>query len=117
MRIVEFETRLNRSDELLNDLIAAIEGNPKLGIKGAIPLLNEMAGKLESAIDDVDRVNRRLDSFEQSKGVIAIKAKTVFTVILQVIGGFGILASIAVAIMQLIEWLQKQGLLSLLQEL
>lgn len=117
MRIVEFETRLNRSDELLNDLIAAIEGNPKLGIKGAIPLLKEVAEKLETTMDDVTRVNHRLDSFERSRGVIAIKTSIIFTRILQIIGAFGILASISVAVMQLIEWLHKQGLLSLLQEL
>lgn len=115
MRIIEFETRLDRSDELLKDLMSAIEGNPKLGIKGAIPLLNEMAEKIETAMSDVSKVNRRLDSFEQSKGIIAIKTSTIFTRILQIIGAVGVIASIGVAVMQLIEWLQKQGLLSLLQ--
>lgn len=114
MHIVEFETRLDKSDELLKELRRAIEGDPKFGIKGVIPLLNEMGDRLETAMTDVDKVNRRLETFEQSKGVIAIKTSILFTRALQIIGGFGVLASIAVAIMQLIDWLNSQGLLSLL---
>lgn len=116
MHILEFEAQLDKTNALVKDLMRAIEGDPKFGIKGTIPLLNEMGEKLDSAMNDVAKVNSRLDSFEQSKDVIAIKKSILFTRALQVIGGAGVVASIAVAVMQLIDWLTKQGLLTLLTE-
>jgi hypothetical protein len=116
MHIAQFERRLDQSDELIKDLIVAIQGDDKLGIKGAIPLLKEVTPKVDEALDKVDRLERRIETFEQSKGVIAIKTSTILTRGLQIIGGLGILASVIVAIMQLIDWLKKEGLLTLLTE-
>lgn len=123
MQIAQFEERLDKSDELvkkldtlISKLMAAIEGDERFGVKGIAPLLKEVTPKVENALDEIESLKRRIDTFEQSKGVIAIKTSTIFTRGLQIIGGLGILASVIVALMQLIDWLKKEGLLTLLIE-
>jgi hypothetical protein len=116
VEIKNFERRLDQSDELTKQLLIALKGSASMNIQGALPLLEELRKDLKEAVTDVSDLKRWRKIVEESKGTVSIKASVFLTRVLQVIGGAGVIASIAVAVMHLIDWLKKQGLLALLTE-
>lgn len=112
MQIKEFEKRLDKSDEVTEELLLAIRGDEKLNIEGLIPLVQRFGGKLEDAMTRLSELERWKNLFEESRGMIQIKRSVLIQRILAGAGVVGIIVSAMIGLTQIIDWLYKQGILA-----
>lgn len=107
MQIKEFEARLEKSDDLVKDLILAIKGSASMNIQGALPLLQEMNKEVKQAMKDISDIQRWRTTVEASKGMISIKTSVLLTRFLAFIGFCATLVGVFLGITQLIDWINK----------
>jgi hypothetical protein len=107
MQIKEFEARLEKSDDLVKDLILAIKGSSSMNIQGALPLLQDMSKELKQAMKDISDIQRWRTTVEASKGMISIKTSVLITRVMALIGIVATAVGVFTGITQLIDWINK----------
>lgn len=107
MQIKEFENRLEKSDDLIKDLLLTLKGSASMNIQGALPLLQEMSRELKEAVREISDIQRWRTTVEASKGMISIKTSVLLTRILAVIGAGATLIGVFTGMTQLVDWINK----------
>lgn len=107
MQIKEFETRLEKSDDLVKELLLTLKGSASMNFQGVLPLVQEMRNELKEAVKDISDIQRWRTTVEASKGMISIKTSVLLTRIMAVIGVGATLVGVFTGITQLVDWINK----------
>ena len=107
MHVIEWEKRLDKSDAITQNLITAIEGDPKRGIQGLAPLIKSAVEQVGIHADRIEKVEQWQTKEDVNRGTFSFRWTNVFTTILQVVGGLAVLGGIVKAATELIDWFNK----------
>lgn len=117
---VEIETikkHLDRQDKILEglqgdntvleksmkEILDLLKGSFIMDSKGLIQNMKDMREIADNTKTELSTMALWIKNFEDSKGTLTIRFSVLFTRILAVIGGLGVVASIALAIKELLE--------------
>lgn len=117
---VEIETikkHLDRQDKILEglqgdntvleksmkEILDLLKGSFIMDSKGLIQNMKDMREIADNTKTELSTMALWIKNFEDSKGTLTIRFSVLFTRVLAVIGGLGVVASIALAIKELLE--------------
>lgn len=117
---VEIETikqHLDRQDKILEglkgdntvleksmkEILGLLKGSFITDSKGLIQNMKEMRELSDHTKTELSTISLWIKNFEDSKGTLTIRFSVLFTRVLAVIGGLGVVASIALAVKELLE--------------
>lgn len=117
---VEIETikkHLDRQDKILEglqgdntvleksmkEILDLLKGSFIMDSKGLIQNMKEMREISNHTKTELSTISLWVKNFEDSKGTLTIRFSVLFTRVLAVIGGLGVVASIALAVKELLE--------------
>lgn len=117
---VEIETikqHLDRQDKILeglkgNDIVLEksmkeildlLKGSFIMDSKGLIQNMKDMREMSDHTKTELSTISLWIKNFEDSKGTLTIRFSVLFTRVLAVIGGLGVVASIALAVKELLS--------------
>lgn len=114
MEIVEIRKRLTDQDKVLDqqsdalkEIMQLLKGSVNLNMEGLIPMINKIQEGLQLVISDVEHLKRWKKMQQENRGKFTISFSVLLTRALAVIGGVGMIVSIALGVKQLIDWLNK----------
>lgn len=117
---VEIETikkHLDRQDKILEglqgdntvleksmkEILDLLKGSFIMDSKGLIQNMKDMREIADNTKTELSTMALWIKNFEDSKGTLTIRFSVLFTRVLAVIGGLGVVASIALAVKELLE--------------
>lgn len=114
MEIVEIRKRLTDQDRVLDqqsdalkEIMQLLKGSVNLNMEGLIPMINNIEKSIKEMISDIEHLKRWKKMQQENKGKFTISFSVLLTRVLAVVGGVGMIVSIALGIKQLIDWLHK----------
>lgn len=114
MEIVEIRKRLTDQDKVLDqqseslkEIMHLLKGSVNLNMQGLIPMINNIEVSVKNMILDIEHLKRWKKMQQENRGKFTISISVLLTRALAVIGGLGMIVSIALGIKQLIEWLKN----------
>lgn len=98
---------LKGNDEVLEksmkEILGLLKGSVIMDSKGLIQNMKEMREISNHTKTELSTISLWVKNFEDSKGTLTIRFSVLFTRVLAAIGGLGVVASIALAIKELLE--------------